>query len=350
LRRNKALHQTIRPSSLQLAVRSAGERRDYTKGHHGMNSRQLAQKWPYPRHNKFVKQLRSASATWFASKQFPSHPKMDYCLSSWDEWDKNIILKEVADYIKQCKAECEENNSHFPLHKYLHHGLSSQAIAFNLIGPLITRNDYKPLVELLNDKGISVASEVSNAEFEYEDRDIFNEDSGQPTSIDIVLKDSNGKPIIFIESKLVEQEFGGCSVFSNGDCEGRNPLRQKDDCYLHFIGRNYWNLMEEFDVGTNLQNEKQCIFVAHYQFFREVLFSLKKGGFFVLLSDQRSPVFHCEANGKHKGIMPFLIEFIPPIYRSRIVSISIQEVVERLKTSKTHRGWVEEFQLKYGIA
>jgi hypothetical protein len=31
LRRNKALHQTIRPSSLQLAVRSAGERRDYAQ-------------------------------------------------------------------------------------------------------------------------------------------------------------------------------------------------------------------------------------------------------------------------------------------------------------------------------
>lgn len=261
-----------------------------------------------------------------------------------------MILKEVVKYIQQCKTNCEANSSPFPLHKYLHHGLSSQAMAFNLIGPLITRNDYTPLVDVLQNKGISIASQVSKAEFEYEDRNIFNEDAGQPTSIDIVLSDSSGKPIVFIESKLVEQEFGGCSVFSNGDCEGRNPLGQKNDCYLHFIGRHYWDLMEEYGIAENLKNEKQCIFVAHYQFFREVLFSLKKGGIFVLLSDERSPVFHCDANGKRKGIMPFLIEFIPLTYRTRIVSISIQELVEQLKTKENHRDWIEEFQLKYRIA
>jgi hypothetical protein len=315
-----------------------------------MNSRQLAQEWPFLRHNDYVKQLRTAAANWFAAKQFQIHPKMNYCLSQWNDWNKNIILEEVVMYIKQCKVECENNSNLFPLHKYVHHGLSSQAMAFNLIGPLITRKDYSPLIYVLQSRNIPIAAKVASAVFEYEDRNIFNEDTGQPTSIDIVLNDASGKPIFFIESKLVEQEFGGCSVFANGDCEGRNPLKQKNNCYLHFIGRNYWDLMEEYGFDESIKEEKQCIFVAHYQFFREILFSLKKGGIFVLLSDDRSPVFYCKANGIYKGIMPFLMEFIPPAYQNRIVSISIQELVEQLKRSVNHRDWIDDFKMKYGIA
>ena len=71
-----------------------------------------------------------------------------------------------------------------------------------------------------------------------------------------------------------------------------------------------------FDVA--LKNEKQCIFVAHYQFFREVLFSIEKDGVFVLLSDERSPVFHCSVNGSDNGLMPFLMEFVPEQYKNRI--------------------------------
>ncbi|MHA1137260.1 MAG: PGN_0703 family putative restriction endonuclease, partial [Candidatus Thorarchaeota archaeon] len=46
------------------------------------------------------------------------------------------------------------------------------------------------------------------AEFEYDDRTVFNEDSGQPTSIDLVVTGENKG--IFVEAKLVEREFGGC--------------------------------------------------------------------------------------------------------------------------------------------
>lgn len=315
-----------------------------------MNSRQLAQEWPFPRHKEYLKQLRRASAKWFAYKGFRTHPKMNYCLSNWKEWNKNIILDEVAKYIQQYKAVCESNGKPFPLHKYIHHGLSSQAMVFNLIGPLITRNDYSSLIEILHRKNISIASQVASAEFEYEDRKIFNEDTGQPTSIDIVLNDDLVSPIIFIEGKLAEQEFGGCSVFSNGDCEGRNPIGDENNCYLHFIGRYYWKLMYKYGISENLTTEKQCIFVAHYQFFREVLFSLEKGGVFVLLSDERSPVFYCNGKERSKGIMPFLMELIPPAYQNRIAAISIQELISEMKTSPTHKDWIKEFELKYGIA
>lgn len=220
-----------------------------------MNSRQLAQRWPFPRHKIFEKQLRKVAADWFKRKGFSIHPRMPYCLRSWDEWKNNIILKEVALYIEDFKERCENDGKPFPLHKYVHHGLSSQAMAFNLIGPLIIRSDFAPLIQILKKKNIENLKQITSANFEYEDRAVFNEDSGQPTSIDIALKNGDEHPIIFIESKLVEKEFGGCSVFAGGDCNGKNPIPDKQQCYLHYIGRKYWELMEKYnEAGRSCRN------------------------------------------------------------------------------------------------
>lgn len=314
------------------------------------NSKQLARKWPYPRHRNFVRDLRNAAASWFKGKGFSTHPKMSYCLEKWVDWPRNIILPEVSDYIQSFKDKCEKQDKPFPLHKYIHHGLSSQAMAFNIIGPLITRDDYRPLQHVLEKLDVlSPSDKIASAEFEYEDREVFNEDSGQPTSIDIVLKNTDGRRIFFIESKLVEQEFGGCSVFEKGDCDGRNPISHKKQCYLHFIGRRYWDLIEKHGFSENLKAEKQCVFAAHYQFFREVLFSLEKGGMFILLSDERSPVFHCKSEGAERGLMPFLLEFVPESYKDRIASISVQSLVNAIKESPGHEDWIGEFEKKYGI-
>ena len=161
-------------------------------------------------------------------------------------------LYSKSPFIEKIKNECEQKGKPFPLHKYLHHGLSSQAMAFNLIGPLITRNDYEPLIQIIQENGIENGKHIDSAIFEYEDRSVFNEDSGQPTSIDIVLTDSKRTPVFFIESKLVEKEFGGCSVFSEGDCNGENPISNKEQCYLHFIGRKYWELMDKYGFSELL--------------------------------------------------------------------------------------------------
>ena len=69
---------------------------------------------------------------------------MGYCLARHDLWPMNLICEDVADYIRQ-EQERHRGEDSFPLHKYLHHGLSSQAMAFNLIGPLIVHNDLEPL-------------------------------------------------------------------------------------------------------------------------------------------------------------------------------------------------------------
>lgn len=315
-----------------------------------MNSRQKAKEWPYPRHKQFSRKLRAAAMSWFQEKGFPTHSRMPYCLARWDDWKSNIILPEVAEYISNCNAKAQQDGVPFPLHKYLHHGMSSQAMAFNLIGPLITRNDYSPLVSILKSKNVPGAEDVVEAVFEYEDREVFNEDTGQPTSIDVVLKGLNGQPLVFIESKFDEQEFGGCSVFSAGDCSGLNPIGKEDACFLHFIGRKYWKIMKKHGVSDLLQHEKQCVFTAHYQFFREVFLSLEKNGIFVLLSDDRSPVFHCRTGSFEKGLMPFLTSLLPETVRNSVVSISSQELIAETERHPKHQDWVTEFKRKYAMA
>ncbi|MBP7509557.1 MAG: hypothetical protein KA807_17220 [Prolixibacteraceae bacterium] len=314
-----------------------------------MNSRKRSKQWPFPRHKQYSAEIRVAAAKWFKEKKFAPHPRMPYCLKEWVNWKDNIILPDVAEYIEKQSTEAQTKKKPFPLHKWLHHGMSSQAMAFNLIGPLIIRRDYAPLSDVLKSKDIPGANDIVEACFEYEDRDVFNEDTGQPTSVDIVLKNSNGEPHIFIESKLDEQEFGGCSVFSAGDCSGKNPIGSENDCFLHFIGRTYWNLMAKHGITESVRNDRQCLFVAHYQFFREVIFAIEKGGIFVLLSDERSPVFQCQSGEKMNGLLPFLSELLPDNLRDKVAPISIQEFVNAIEQYRTHHDWIYEFKKKYGM-
>ncbi len=99
---------------------------------------------------------------------------------------------------------------------------------------------------------------------------------------------------------------------------------------MHFIGRKYWELIEKFGFNENLKNEKICIFINYYQFFREILLSLEKEGTFVLLHDKRSPVFHYKMNGKTKGLIPLLLDFVTEKYRDRIILITVQEVINSI--------------------
>jgi hypothetical protein len=303
-------------------------------------------KWIYPRQKQFEKELRDNASAWFRKKGLSVHPKMPYCLNSWDDWKSNIILPEVVTFINDCKAKAEANGNPYPLHKFLHHGLSSQAMAFNLFGPLITRQDFLPITSLLQSKDISLKLEVNSAVFEYEDRNIFNETGGQPTSIDIALKDRDENPVAFIESKLVEREFGGCSVFTDGDCPGKNPANKLNECYLHFIGRRYWALMEKHGIASIMANDRICPFTSYYQFFREILFSIEKGGPFILLCDKRSAVFQVNPE---RGLVPFLKTYLPDNLRNILNVVTIQEVVSSIRQAKKHDDWINEFCDKYGI-
>ena len=100
------------------------------------SSRKRAQTWQYPRHQDFERSLQAAAAAWFADKGFLVHSKYRYILADLEHWAQNIIVPEVADYVVAERARRQSKRIGFPLHKYAHHGLSSQALLFNLVGPL----------------------------------------------------------------------------------------------------------------------------------------------------------------------------------------------------------------------
>jgi hypothetical protein len=274
---------------------------------------------------------------------------MPYIPSRWEDWPANIILPPVAEYICREHTERASQQKGFPLHDYLHHGLSSQAMLFNLVGPLILANDLRPIQAAFEGQEIAWPQGRVLASFEYDDRTVFNEDAGHPTSVDLILKDEAGYPKLFVESKLVEKEFGGCTLFRDGDCEGRNPTGDLGRCYLHHIGRRYWQVLEKHGFMTGkAARESFCILAIHYQFFREFLFALERGGSFVLLSDDRSPTFFCHGPMGKRGLMPLLLSFVPEPLRDRIGMVSIQQVVAAIKESERH-GWIAQFEMKYGM-
>ena len=260
--------------------------------------------WKFPRHRNYEHALRETAADWFTAMGFAVSNRYAYILADRKDWHQNILLPEVAAYIETKKSESERQKRNYPLHRWIHHGLSSQAMLFNLVGPLIVRQDFAPLRAVFERQGIHWPAGNITAEFEFDDRSVFNETQGQPTSIDLVLRNGTGKPKIFVEAKLVEKEFGGCSLFAGGDCDGRNPAADFSSCYLHHIGRHYWRLMEKHGfLNGPLGQNATCVMTTYYQFFREVLMAFELGGDFVLLCDRRSPTFTYGGNDAQRGII-----------------------------------------------
>lgn len=313
------------------------------------SSRRRAQSWPYARHEAFEQTLRDSNAAWFANRSYPVHERMPYLLEKWDDWHKNIILPEVAQYIQNEQKRRNEMRERFPLHKYIHHGLSSQAMLFNLVGPLVVQGDLTPFRQALEANNIPWPADGATAIFEVEDRAIFNEDSGQPTSIDMVIRGERNTRSLFIEAKLVEREFGGCSVFQGGDCDGRNPTHDLGHCYLHHIGRRYWELLEKHGfLSGPVGASPICPLTLYYQFFRELLFAIESGGDFVLLYDERNPAFFTPESAEKRGLMPLLRTFVPGKLRERVHALSIQRVVNSYKQFGGF-AWLSEFEQKYAL-
>ncbi len=309
-----------------------------------------ARTWPYKRYSVFENELRAAAVRWFKNHKSKTHPKMDYCLKAHDCWPQNIIRDDVVEYIKK-ERERYLGKDFFTLHKYFHHGLSSQAMIFNLIGPLVVREDFEPLKIVFEESDILWPQGNIDVEFEYDDRSVFNETTGQPTSIDVVFRGINSS--LFIEAKLAEKEFGGCSIFKGGDCEGMNPNRNElANCYLHHIGRKYWDKLQEHDfIGSVFENSPICPLANYYQFFREVLFALDQRGKFILLHDDRNPAFIRKSdNGKpDRGLWPFLMQFVPKHHHNNLARITIQQVVKAIEKSGGHNDWIGDFKEKYGL-
>ena len=290
----------------------------------------------------FVKQLQDKARDYFNNKQIKTI-RCGYILDSYVNWQNNIILSDVVDYIKITRAQRLSEREPFPLHKYIHHGLSSQACLFNLLGDIIVSKNYQAIEQLLLDTDIPLKGKVYKAIFEYSDRIIFAEDRGQPTSVDLLLEtDENEK--VFVEFKFTEPGFGGCYICENGDCDGTNPESNYELCSLHKAGRKYLNLMEKYGL---FKNGYGCQFMDLYQAYRLLIFSLENKGHFLLIHDERNPAFCFKDNmGIMRGKYIRFKNLLPNSLKSRVHVLSIQQIVNNLEKQGNFL-WIDEFKAKY---
>lgn len=299
----------------------------------------------YKTYNDFRRSQNKIAAAWFQQKNFSTHPQYSFILKDIKAWRNNIILPEVADYIETVKADYESKGIPFPFHKYVHHGLSSQAMLFNLLGDSARKIDVTFFKDLFSLPETSIEAD-SQILFEYSDRQTFNELQSQPTSFDFAIKNKSGKHI-FVEAKYIEPEFGGCSTIQGGECDGRNPIDNPQLCYLTHKGRKYWDLMIKHGLHKAFTNTPICPFSVYYQFFREVLFAAENNGHLVLLVDKRNPAFYKSGSMGERGLIPTLTGYLPEHLKQITHTLFIQDVVEKL--AQHNYAWIQEFKKKYGI-
>lgn len=308
--------------------------------------------WRYKLYKKYRREQNVIAADWFKLKDFPVDDKYPFILKEHSNWKNNILLDHVYDYIKNTKTEREKKEipekkiEPFPIHKYIHHGLSSQAMLFNLLCDIVVQKDFNFFASLFNYPDVNITEE-SELTFEHSDRDVFKENQQQPTSFDFAVLNKTGKNI-FIEAKYVETEFGKCSTIETGECDGLNPVNDINLCYLTHKGRNYWELMKKHGLHEAFINTPICPFAIYYQFYRELLFALEKNGYYIILIDKRNPAFYkTSENGIDRGLIPILTNLLPEKLKTRVKIIYLQDIVEKLDPNKYK--WKKEFIKKYGL-
>jgi len=294
------------------------------------------------RMEQFLSELRKRSKEYFKSKSYTTG-KYDYILEKHDDWEKNIILPVVREYLKKTKQESAKK-TRFSLHTSLHNGLSSQACLFNLIGPfVVAEKQYDVLKQIINlTTNIKIEGKIQEAKFEYTDPNTFQEHQRQPTSIDLYI--ATNKDRIFLEFKLKEAGFGTCSIYNQGNCDGMNPKPNLELCYLHGRHRGYFELMEKYGL---LKDTESCPFVEFYQAYRLLLFSLEHKGKFLFVYDERNPAFLCEIDGRKRGKFQRFYNLLPDDIKSNVGVLTIQQIEDYIE-EQVKPEWIKEFRKRYG--
>ncbi len=301
------------------------------------------------RFQDYRRRMERHAAAHFTSQGLPVRQRAPYILRDWKDWPRNLIQPQLAELVWAERERRQAQGQGFPLHKYVHHGLSSQAMLFNLVLPLLAADDIDALGPAFAAARIPWPGPGATAKLEVEDRAIFAETQGQPTSFDLRI-DGPGAAPIFVEAKLVEPAFGGCSLLAGGDCEGWNPALDPARCPLQRMGRRYWERLDElgFMVGE-LASSPVCLLGSYYQFFREAAFALASGGCFVLLVHGDNPAFQRDEAGDTRGLWPFLCRFVPPERRHRLQRITLQGALAAVEASGRHDSWTGIFRQRYGL-
>jgi len=136
--------------------------------------------WMYKQFKDFRREQNQIASAWFRNQNYSVQSKYPFILSDRDDWGKNIILPSVYNEIIQLSKEYEKKSEPFPIHKYIHHGLSSQAMLFNLFGDSYIKRDYNLFSKIFNYFDVKI-DKTSEFFFEYSDRKTFNEIKQQPT-------------------------------------------------------------------------------------------------------------------------------------------------------------------------
>ena len=290
----------------------------------------------------YRKRMEKAAVTWMTGRKLLTS-QVPYILGEHAQWPQNLLEPDLARMIEAERSLRASRGEGCPLHKYLHHGLSSQAMLFNLVLPLQRDGDIDALKGGFAAAGIPWPGPGATARLEVEDREMFHENSGQPTSFDLEISGPEG-PSLYIEAKLVEQEFGGCSLLEGGDCDGENPATDHQKCPLVGMGRRYWERLDA--LGFDLSAGPICPFGSYYQFYREVAYALTRGGHYVLLVHDQNPAFWKEDGSR--GLWPFLLKSVPAQHRSRLHRLSLQQLAEALRQTGRH-PWIDEFSTRYAL-
>jgi Restriction Endonuclease associating with ARP len=298
-------------------------------------------------HSKFINDMRLVSSNYFKKNGYYTEEKRKYILRNWGDWKNNIINDYgLIAFLESEISRHKDMKKPFPLHKYVHHGLSSQACLFNLFGPIIARANFSLLKNIILLSGIKLKGDINKEgiEFEFSDKNLFRE-KGQPTSIDLYVK-TNTSEHVFVEFKFTESEFGTCSVYRSGDCDGTSPKNDKMLCYLHKnVKCSYLDLMEKYDLFTN---DQYCLFIEFYQAYRLLLFSLEKNGYFLLIHDERNPSFLMEKGGVNRGLFKRFRQLLPKDILKRVYILSIQEIVTYLNDTSDNT-WLRNFKERYAL-
>lgn len=301
-----------------------------------------------PRFADYRARMESAAARWFADRALSTHARIPYLLRDRDGWPENLVDPTLARLVEEEMRRRAGTGATFALHQYVHHGLSSQAMLFNLVLPLVRSGRVDDLRAAFVAAGAPWPGPGAGARLEVEDRTVFLESAGQPTSLDLAIEGPHGPPL-FVESKLIEQGFGGCSVLAGGDCDGSNPARDPGRCPLHRWGRSYWTRLGELGfLSGELADSPLCLLGPHYQFFREAAFALARGGHFVLLVHGENPAFQ-DPRDPERGLWPFLLRFVPEEHRPRLHRVTLQAVVAVLEEAGGHEDWLRSFRAKYAL-